>query len=208
MVASWRLGKDSCTRSNPCTRICGHTRPFITMATRQIPSIILLVATAMLLPTSVGAAEKPARQSPPSLVVTPPASMAFSGSQGGPFSPSLFQYRVSASSGTVSYSIRTPSWLTVSSTFGVTDTSGVMITFTINAMAFRLPPGTYRSGVAFTNVTNGQGSATRPTTLVIQAPSPPASPSAGHVPESHGGYLLDNHGGYLLDGGASRLLAK
>ena len=37
---------------------------------------------------------------------------------GGPFSPSLIEYRVSASTGTVSYSIRTPSWLTASSTFG------------------------------------------------------------------------------------------
>jgi hypothetical protein len=167
----------------------------------------LLVATAMLLLTSIGAAENLARPTPPSLVVTPPASMAFSGPQDGPFSPSSFQYRVSASTGTVSYSIRTPSWLTASSSFGVTDTSGVTITLTINARASRLPPGTYGPGVAFTNVTNGQGSATRSATLIIQAPSPPASPPR-HVPDSRGGYLLDSHGRYLLDEGASRLLAR
>jgi len=178
------------------------------MTTRQIPSIALLTATVMLLCTSVGAAEKSARPSPPSLVVTPLASMEFSGPQGGPFSPAFFQYRVGASTGAISYSIRTPSWLTVSPSFGVTDTSGVLITFTINAMASPLPPGNYRSGIAFMNVTNGQGSATRPTTLAIQAPSPPASPTAGTVPVSPGGYLRDSHGRYLLDGRGGRLLAQ
>src|SRR5438105_8214599 len=49
------------------------------------------------------------------LLVTPLTAMAVSGPQGGPFSPSLFEYRISASTGTVGYSIRTPSWLTASS---------------------------------------------------------------------------------------------
>jgi hypothetical protein len=45
----------------------------------------------------------------PSLIVTPSTNIAFSGPQGGPFSPTLIEYRISASTGTVSYSIRTPS---------------------------------------------------------------------------------------------------
>ena len=53
----------------------------------------------MLLLTPADAEEKPARPSQPSLIVTPPTSMAFSGPQGGPFSPSLFEYRVSAIDG-------------------------------------------------------------------------------------------------------------
>jgi uncharacterized protein (TIGR03790 family) len=96
---------------------------------------------------------------------------------------------VSASTGTVNYSIRTPSWLTASSAFGSTDTSGISITLTISATAFRLPPGSYGPGVAFTNVTNGQGSTTRSARLIIQAPSPRPLPSAGHGPE--GGYLVE-----------------
>jgi hypothetical protein len=94
--------------------------------------------------------------------------MAFSGPQGGPFSPALFEYRVRASTGAVNYSIRTPSWLTASRTAGTTDTSGVTITLTGNASASSLPPGAYGPGVAFTNVSNGQGSATSPAKLITK----------------------------------------
>jgi hypothetical protein len=83
------------------------------------------------------------------------------------------KYRVSASTGTVSYSIRTPSWLSASSIFGATDTSGVTITLTVNANASSLPAGGYGPGIVFTNVTNGQGSATKPAKLIIRAPSRP-----------------------------------
>ena len=95
--------------------------------------------------------------------------MAFSGPRGGPFSPSLFEYRVSSTAGAVSYSIRTPSWLTASSTFGTTDTRGITISLTVNANASRLSPGEYGPAVAFTNVSNGQGSAIRPAKLIIQS---------------------------------------
>jgi hypothetical protein len=71
-----------------------------------------------------------------------------SGPQGGPFSPSLIEYRVSASTGTVNYSIRTPSWLTASPTAGATDTSGVTIRLSVNSSASSLPPGAYGPGVA------------------------------------------------------------
>src|SRR5215211_2247383 len=113
------------------------------VATGHKASIALLAIPATLLLTQSGAAQRPAGQSRPSLIVMPSTSIAFSGPEGGPFSPSVIEYRVSASTGTVRYSIRTPSWLTASPTFGVTDTSGVTITLTVNASTSSLPPGTY-----------------------------------------------------------------
>jgi len=108
------------------------------MATRPRASIALLTILAILLWTQNSAAETAAQQSPPSLIVTPSTSVAFFGPQGGPFSPSFTEYQVSASTGTVSYSIRTPSWLTASSTSGTTDTNGVTVKVTVNASASSL----------------------------------------------------------------------
>ena len=172
-------------------------------ATGQIASIALLAVSATLLLTQVGAAQRPPEQSPPSLVVTPSSSIAFSGAQGGPFSPSLIEYRIRASTGTVNYSIRTPSWLTASSSFGSTDTGGVTITLTLNANASRLSPGTYGPGVTFTN---GRGSRIWPARLTVQGASLPRP--TGQVERGRGGYLLDSRGGYLLDDRGGRLLAQ
>jgi hypothetical protein len=176
------------------------------MATGRLASIALLGIAAVLLGIQIAGAQRPADQSPPTLMVTPSSSIAFSGPPGGPFSPSLIEYRVSASSGTVGYSIRTPSWLTASSTFGATDTKGVTITLKVNASASSLPPGAYGPGVAFTNVSNGRGSATRPAKLIVQASSPP--PPKGQIAPNRGGYLLDSSGGYLLDDRGGRLLGQ
>jgi hypothetical protein len=179
--------------------------------TRQIVSTTTLAITVTLLLTKIGLAQRPG---PPSLVVTPSMSIAFSGPQGGPFSPQSVEYRLSASSGSVRYSIRTPSWLTASSSLGVADTSGVTITLTLNASASSLPPGAYGPGVAFTNVSNGQGSVTRPAKLIIQAGSPTRPTDqiprdrGGDLPEKRGGYLLDNRGGHLLDEQDNRLVAQ
>jgi hypothetical protein len=129
-------------------------------------SFTFLGICATLLLTPAGAEEKPGRLSQPSLIATPASSMAFSGPHGGPFSPARFEFRVSSTAGIVSYSIRTPSWLTASPTFGATDTRGVTIALTVNANASRLSPGAYGPGVAFTNVSNGQGSTTRPAKLI------------------------------------------
>jgi hypothetical protein len=157
--------------------------------------------------TPAGGEEKPGRLSQPTLIVTPGSSMAFSGPRGGPFSPERFEFRVSSTMGIVNYSIRTPSWLTASSTFGATDTRGITITLTVNANASRLSPGAYGPAVAFTNVSNGQGSTTRPAKLIIQGSSPPRA--TGQIaPNRGGGFLLDDRGGYLLDDGATRLLAQ
>jgi hypothetical protein len=167
---------------------------------------LLIAILVTLLLSQIGAAQRPTAQFPPSLIVTPSTSIAFSGPQGGPFSPSHIDYRVSASTGSVSYSIRTPSWLTASSTFGATDTRGVTITLMVNASAASLPPGAYGPGIAFTNVSNGQGSTTRSARLIVRAPSP--SRSTGQIARGRGGYLLDSLRGHLLDDRGGRLLAQ
>ena len=184
-------------------------------ARMQISSVLLLASIATMLIEWIGSAkalDKPPRAS---LLVTPPSGIALSGPQGGPFSPSSFEYRVSASAGAINYSIKTPSWLTANSSFGTAGTSGVAITLTVNSTALQLPPGAYGPGVAFTNTTNGQGSTTRSARLIIQAPSPPPSPSTrAPWPSTHqgrkgsGGYLLDNGPGHLLDHLGRKLLAE
>jgi hypothetical protein len=172
----------------------------------QIASIALAIP-ALLLLTQTSAAQRPTGQSPPSLIVTASSSIAFSGAQGGPFSPSHIEYRVSASAGTLSYSIRTPSWLTASSISGVTDTKGVAITLRVSPSAANFAAGTYGPAIAFTNVSNGRGSATFPATLTVRAPPAPPRP-AGEIARGRGGYLLDSRGGYLLDDRNGRLLAQ
>lgn len=178
---------------------------------------VAFLGTLMTMRPSV-TEEKPGRLSQPSLIVTPAGNVAFSGPRGGPFSPARFEFRVSSSAGAVSYSIRTPSWLTASSTFGTTDARGVTITLTVNANASQLSPGAYGPAVAFTNVSNGKGSTTRPAKLIVQAPSTPRVagqqvPSAPRAtsqiaPNRGAGFLLDDRGGYLLDDRAGRLLAQ
>jgi hypothetical protein len=150
--------------------------------------IILLAATVAPMPALV-AAQNPIKSPPPSLVVTPSTIMTFSGPPGGPFSPSVFRYQVSASSGTIRYVIGTPAWLSASPPSGMTDTNGVTITLTVNESASRLPKGIYGPGVGFTNVTNGRGSTTKRAALIIQEPSAPVSPLVGHTPESRGALL-------------------
>ena len=201
MAPAWK-----CHAPESNTRRVVPTFMFAVMATRRLASIVLLCILAMLLSTEITAAQKPTGQPPPTLIVTPSTSIAFSGPPGGPFSPSLIEYRVSASTGTVSYSIRTPSWLTASSTAGATDTKGVTITLTVNASASNLRPGTYGPAVAFTNLSHGHGSATRPARLIVRVPSLPRP--TGQIERGRGGYLLDSHGGNLLDDRGGRLLGQ
>jgi len=146
------------------------------------------------------------------LVVTPSDPVVFSGPQGGPFSPSSVQYRVRASTGRVSYSIRGPAWLSASVSVGSTDTSGVEIAITLSDQARRLPPGTYGPGVAFTNTTNGRGSGVRRVVLIVQPRSvvgavPPRS-VVGPARNGSRERLLDNSQGVLLDDLGGALLAR
>jgi hypothetical protein len=181
----------------------------------------MLAAVATQLPTSSAAAQKSVEPSVPALVVTPPTGIEISGVQGEVFSPASFQYHVSASIGIVRYSIRTPSWLTTSSSFDTVDTTGVTITLSVNTTAVQLALGTYRLPFAFTNVTNGHGTTTRTVTLIVrppssrlpsagivQAPSISRPPPARHTLTNGGGYLLDGSGRDLLDDRGGRLLAQ
>ena len=172
---------------------------FDTMAGSRSLRVICAAMPGALLGMSAAYGES-IRQPVPALTVTPLIAVTSSGHRGGPFSPSSFQYRVVASTGTVRYSIKTPAWLTPSPSAGTADASGVTITLSVNAEALRLPSGTYGPGVAFTNVTNGKGSTVVRAALLIKEPPPPTP--------TFGTYLLDDRGGYLLDDRARRLLAR
>jgi Divergent InlB B-repeat domain len=104
---------------------------------------------------------------PPSLLVTPATNVAASGTQGGPFSPTSFRYELSATYGSVKYSITTPSWLTASPKSGTATKSARTVTFEVNSSARSLQPNTYVDSVNFNNTSNGPGSTTRLATLTV-----------------------------------------
>ena len=89
----------------------------------------------------------------------------------------------------------------------VSYTNGVAIALSVDTSASNLSPGTYGPAIAFTNLSNGRGSATFPATLTVRAPLSSSRP-AGEIARARGGYLLNSHGGYLLDDRNSRLLAQ
>jgi hypothetical protein len=116
---------------------------------------------------------------PPLLQVTPATNMIASGTQGGPFPPSSFQYQLGANTGSVNYSISgLPNWLTASSTSGAASPSASTVTFTVNANATGLAPNNYAATVNFINSDTGQGTQTRTATLTINAPVLQVTPTA------------------------------
>ena len=97
----------------------------------------------------------------PALQISPATAISASGKQGGPFSPSSFQYQLSASTGSVGYSISgLPPWLTASSTTGTVTTSATTVSFTVNSNANSLPVGTQNATISFANTTYSQGNQT------------------------------------------------
>lgn len=91
----------------------------------------------------------------PSLKVSPDTPATVSGHSGGTFSPATVVYALSASSGTVNWTVTgTPAWLSPSSTSGNVNTGGTAITFTVNVGA--LAVGTYTATLTFTNTDSGQ----------------------------------------------------
>ena len=133
----------------------------------------------------------------PTLTVTPSSPVNISGPQGGPFSPSSVQYRLSASTGTIKFAIAVPFWLTADPRTGTAGTDGVTVTFSPNPQASKLAPRAYEAPVTFTNVTNGQGTTRTTAKLTVQRSAKPSQ-----------GFLLDETGGYLLDNRRERLLAR
>jgi hypothetical protein len=110
------------------------------------------------------------------LIVTPSTNIVASGPQGGPFSPSTFNYKLTASHPT-SYSItNVPNWLTASSTSGRTPKSGTTITFTINSSANGLKSGTYTGNINFNQTSRLATLTVNPAQYTVAAS---ASPSAG-----------------------------
>jgi hypothetical protein len=138
------------------------------------------------------------------LQVTPATNIAASGTQGGPFSPSSFQYQLSASTGTVNYSTSgVPNWLTPSSTSGNVSSSGTTVTFTVNANANNLAAGTYGPfTITFTNAGTGQGSQTRTATLTVNAPVLQVTPTANIVVAGNEGALPPSSIQYQLSANA------
>jgi hypothetical protein len=107
----------------------------------------------------------------PSLVVAPSTDIVTSGNPGGPFTPPSFQYQLSASAGSINYSISGyPTWLTPSSTSGTVSTTGTNVTFTVNASANSLGVGTSGPYTITFATDTGQGSQTRMATLTVNPP--------------------------------------
>jgi hypothetical protein len=115
----------------------------------------------------------------PTLQVTPADNMAFSGPKGGSFSPSSAPYQLNRSSGVNAYAITgLPSWLSVDFATGSMTDTGTAVTFSVNASANNLAPGTYTATITM-SFTNGDavdpanpplctlGTQTRTVTLVV-----------------------------------------
>jgi Viral BACON domain len=120
----------------------------------------------------------------PSLQVTPATNMVAVGNPGGPFAPSSFQYQLSASAGSINYSISgVPPWLTASATSGTATTTSTTVTFTVNANANNLAAGTYGPNtITFANSDTGQGNTTPITaTLTVNAPALQVTPATNIV---------------------------
>jgi hypothetical protein len=119
--------------------------------------------------------------SAPALQVTPTTNIASSGSQGGPFSPTSFQYLLSSTSGSINYQITgIPSWLNTNFTSGNVTTSPITLTLYLVNVA-SLTPGTYSGTITFTNTDTGIGNTTRTATLTING-ALSASPAFGSAP--------------------------
>jgi virginiamycin B lyase len=135
---------------------------------------------------------------PPGLNVTPATGIAASGPQGGPFSPSSFNYMLNATSGSLNYSISNlPSWLSVSLSSGTVTMSPTTVTFKVNSRAAdKLTPNTYVSSVSFNNTTNNQGNTTRVATLIVNPKeytvTVRASPSADGTVTGGGTFVAGN----------------
>jgi hypothetical protein len=116
---------------------------------------------------SIGATWVFVQQSALVLQVSPTTDISASGPRGGPFMPTSFEYQISASNGTVDFSIAgIPAWLNPSFVYGTANASPTTVTFSLTNVA-TLGAGTYNATINFTNTTNGQGSTSRTATLTV-----------------------------------------
>jgi subtilisin len=110
--------------------------------------------------------------SPGVLVVSPSTGLSASGNTGGPFSPSS-QIYILGNTGdtTINYTIsNSQSWVGLSETSGSLEPgTSTSVTVSINSNANSLAASTYSDTVSFTNTTNGDGNASRPVSLAVNA---------------------------------------
>jgi hypothetical protein len=93
------------------------------------------------------------------LQVTPSTNIVASGPPGGPFSPSTFNYTLTNSQSSISYTItNVPSWLTASPLGGQATNSGTTVTFSIDSGANSLKSGTYIGNINFIDSTGSSRS--------------------------------------------------
>jgi virginiamycin B lyase len=133
---------------------------------------------------------------PQELLVVPGSGIVALGPQGGTFSPSSFSYTLSATTGSLGYSITTPNWLTATPKSGTLTTAAKNITIRINANADKLAPNNYFSSINFDNTTNSQGNTTRVATLIVDPKKYKvivrASPSADGTVTGGGTFIAGN----------------
>ncbi len=152
------------------------------------------------------------------LSVSPAGGLTSSGIVGGPFAPASIVYTLTNTGGTALdwTAGRTQIWVTVSAASGTLAAGGsTTVSVSINSAANSLAAGSYSDTVAFTNVTNGGGSTTRPVALTVSPPLAaltvtPAEgfSSAGTVggpfTPSSKNYVLGNSGGTAIDWTAAK----
>lgn len=102
-----------------------------------------------------------------SLLVTPSLNISASGTQYGPFKPAAFQYQLSATAGSLAYSITLPSWLRALPASGTVTTLPTTVTVSYSNNSINLTPGTYAGNISFTNTTNGQGNTSLSAVLTV-----------------------------------------
>jgi hypothetical protein len=105
-----------------------------------------------------------------SLSVTPSDGLSSSGSQGGPFSPSLKIYTLQNTGGSaINWSVsKTQGWVTLSSSGGsLASGASTTVTVSITSNANNLGAGSYNDTIAFSNITNGNGNTSRSVALVV-----------------------------------------
>jgi hypothetical protein len=126
----------------------------------------------------------------PTLQVAPASDLVATSNQGAAPTPSSFQYQLSATAGSVGYSISgVPNWLTPPSSTSGMVSSGTTVTFTVNATARSLPVGTYGPAtITFANKDTGYGTQTRMATLTVYPPAIQVGPATGIMASgTHGG---------------------
>jgi hypothetical protein len=104
---------------------------------------------------------------PQELLVIPGTGIVSLGPHGGPFAPSSLSFALRTTSGSVGYSITTPTWLTATPRSGTLTATAKTITVKFNSGAHKLSVGSYFSTINFDNTTNGQGSTSRAATLIV-----------------------------------------